>query len=120
MARTTRRRTAAPPESGATPVAGGPARRVRENLPRPAAAAPAAPGAPRPAAPRRRNPFAFLSRLQPRFIADIVSELRKVTWPTFAETRYLTVVVAIVAVAVGIFLGGIDLVFGWAVEKLFF
>ena len=118
MPRTTRRRVAAAPEAGAP--AGGQPRRVRDNLPRPTAAPPAAARAVRAPAARRRNPFAFLGRLQPRFAADIFSELRKVTWPTFAETRYLTVVVAIVAVVVGLFLGGIDLMFGWAVEKLFF
>jgi len=118
MPRTTRRRVAAAPEAGAT--AGAQTRRVRENLPRPAAAPVAAARAVHAQAPRRRNPFAFLGRLEPRFITDIVSELRKVTWPTFAETRYLTVVVAIVAVVVGLFLGGIDLMFGSAVEKLFF
>ena len=76
-----------------------------------------------PRAPRERRgwrPFAFLRRLQPRAVADVVSELRKVTWPTFAETRYLTVVVAIVAVAVGIVLGLFDLLFGWIIERLFF
>jgi preprotein translocase SecE subunit len=46
--------------------------------------------------------------------------LRKVTWPSFQETRYLTIVVAIVSLAVGIFLGSIDFLFGWTVEKLFF
>jgi len=120
MPRTTRRRTAAAPEAGAAAAAGGQPRRVRENLPRPLPATPLAAGAVRVPAPKRRNPFAFLGRLEPRFLTDIISELRKVTWPTFAETRYLTVVVAIVSVAVGLFLGGIDLMFGWAVEKLFF
>ncbi|KAA0233420.1 preprotein translocase subunit SecE [bacterium] len=120
MARTTRRRAAAAPADAKAPSTGGQARRVRENLPRPATAPAPAPGQ-RAHAPRRsRNPFRFLGRLQPRFVADIISELRKVTWPTFAETRYLTVVVAIVAVAVGILLGGIDLLFGWIVERLFF
>ena len=76
-----------------------------------------------PRAPRERRgwrPFGFLRRLQPRAVADVISELRKVTWPTFAETRYLTVVVAIVAVAVGIVLGLFDLLFGWIIERLFF
>ena len=117
MARTQRRRTA-----GATGAAtGDTTRRVRENLPRPAAA-PISASVARPTAPtrRRRNPFAFLGRIQPRFIGDIFSELRKVTWPTVAETRYLTIVVAIVAVSVGLVLGGIDLAFGWAIEKVFF
>ena len=119
MARTTRRRAAAAPTPGTAAASAGQGRRGRDNLPRPAAAAPVAAGVPR-AATRRRNPLAFLSKLQPRFVTDIISELRKVTWPTFAETRYLTVVVAIVAVAVGLFLGGIDLAFGWTVERLFF
>ncbi|MGH7301417.1 MAG: preprotein translocase subunit SecE, partial [Candidatus Rokuibacteriota bacterium] len=81
---------------------------MRENLPRPAPA-PVATGVVRPtAAPRRRNPFAFLGRLQPRFVGDVISELRKVTWPTASETRYLTIVVAIVAAGVGAVLGGVD------------
>lgn len=97
-------------------------RRVRENLPRPAAApSPAAGGArPAPHPRKRRSPLAFLGRLEPRWVADIVGELRKVTWPTFAETRYLTIVVAIVSVVVGTFLGLIDLAFGKIIETLFF
>ena len=69
---------------------------------------------------RRRNPFGFLRRLEPRFVTDIIGELRKVTWPTLSETRYLTVVVAIVSLAVGLLLGGLDPVFGWVIERLFF
>ena len=53
-------------------------------------------------------------------VADIISELRKVTWPTFAETRYLTIVVAIVGIATGLVLGAFDLLFGWIIEQLFF
>ena len=94
---------------------------MRSNLPRPAASAPVSTGSSaRPVARKSRNPFGFLARLQPRFVTDVVAELRKVTWPTFTETRYLTVVVAIVSLAVGIFLGSIDFAFGWTIEKLFF
>lgn len=111
MARSARRR--APQRAPRTPV-------------RPAA--PAANGAiaARSAAPvvrphpRRRNPLAALARLQPRFVADIVAELRKVTWPSASETRYLTMVVAVVAVVVGVILGSFDLLFGWVIEQLFF
>ena len=74
----------------------------------------------RPELRKSRNPFGFLKRFEPRFVADIIAELRKVTWPSFAETRYLTFVVAIVAVAMGIFLGALDLGFGWIVENVFF
>jgi preprotein translocase subunit SecE len=53
-------------------------------------------------------------------VGDVIAELRKVTWPTFSETRYLTVVVAFVAILLGIFLGAVDLVFGWTIDRLFF
>ena len=71
---------------------------------------------------RRRNPFGFLARLRARASSrDVISELRKVTWPTFAETRYLTVVVAIVARRRwASSSAAVDLVFGWIIEKLFF
>lgn len=119
MARTTRRRTGAAPAGGGEAAASP--RPVRENLPRPAQA-PVAAGIVRvaPGQSQRRNPFGWMRRFQPGYVADVISELRKVTWPTFQETRYLTIVVAIVAGVVGILLGGIDLFFGWIVEKLFF
>lgn len=46
-------------------------------------------------------------------IDTIVSELRKVTWPTREETRNLTIVVIGISVALGIFLGGIDFILSW-------
>jgi preprotein translocase SecE subunit len=76
--------------------------------------------APRVQRSRSWNPFGFLKRFQPRAVADVISELRKVTWPTFAETRYLTLVVAVVAIVVGVILGLFDLLFGWIIEQLFF
>ena len=69
---------------------------------------------------RSWHPFGFLRRLQPRAVADVIAELRKVTWPTFAETRYLTFVVAVVAIVIGLILGMFDLLFGWIIEQLFF
>jgi preprotein translocase subunit SecE len=54
----------------------------------------------------------------PGWAVDIVSELKKVTWPTPAETRYLTMVVIIVAVAVGTMLGVIDIFFNWLIDRL--
>jgi preprotein translocase subunit SecE len=38
-----------------------------------------------------------------RFIAEAISELRKVSWPTFVQTRNLTVLVFAVSIAIGIF-----------------
>ena len=42
------------------------------------------------------------------FFSDILGELKKVTWPSRRETANLTMIVVIVAVAVGLFLGLVD------------
>ena len=55
-----------------------------------------------------------------RWVADIVSELRKVTWPTRRETSNLTVVVLIVSIAVAAILGGADIAFSYLVEQTLF
>jgi preprotein translocase SecE subunit len=44
--------------------------------------------------------------------------LRKVTWPSGAETRYLSTVVILVSLAVGGALGLIDIFFNWLVDRL--
>ena len=46
-----------------------------------------------------------------RFIAEAVSELRKVSWPTFVQTRNLTVLVFAVSIAIGVFVAFWDQVF---------
>jgi len=43
-----------------------------------------------------------------RFIGEIVSELRKVVWLTRREAIYLTVLVLIVTIVVGLILGLLD------------
>ena len=45
------------------------------------------------------------------FFVEVVSELRKVTWPTRQETTRLTMLVLVVSVAIGVFLGIIDIAF---------
>ena len=123
MARSERRRSRAP--RAAPGAQGGRAREARPSTSGEAvAAATVGSGSSsgvRPAAQKRRfSPFGWLRRFEPRAVADVISELRKVTWPTAAETRYLTFVVAVVAIAVGIVLGVFDLFFGWAIEQVFF
>jgi preprotein translocase subunit SecE len=54
----------------------------------------------------------------PRFATDIISELRKVVWPTREDVIYLTFVVVIVTVILGAILGMIDLGFGWLIDNL--
>ena len=54
----------------------------------------------------------------PGFLEDIYSELKKVTWPTRQETAYLTMVVIVVAVAAGVILGVVDVIFNWVIDKV--
>jgi preprotein translocase subunit SecE len=55
---------------------------------------------------------------RPRWAADIITELRKVVWPSRQDTVHLTVVVLIVAAIIGAALGGLDLGFAWLVEHI--
>jgi preprotein translocase subunit SecE len=43
-------------------------------------------------------------------IDDIISELKKVTWPTPEETRNLTIVVIGISATIGLLLAGVDVV----------
>lgn len=45
------------------------------------------------------------------FIREVIAELKKVTWPTRAETIKLTAVVIVLSVAVGAFIGALDITF---------
>ena len=46
-----------------------------------------------------------------RFLAEAVSELKKVSWPTVEQTRNLTVLVFTVSLAVGTFVFVFDRLF---------
>ena len=54
-----------------------------------------------------------------RFIREVISELKKVTWPTREETVKLTFVVIVISIIVGIFIGGLDSLFVRATTLLF-
>jgi preprotein translocase subunit SecE len=69
-----------------------------------------------PSGPSTRGP-ARGAWWRPRFVTDIISELRKVVWPTRQDVVYLTVVVVIVTLILGAVLGAIDIAFGWLVEQ---
>ncbi|HEY8490543.1 MAG TPA: preprotein translocase subunit SecE [Dehalococcoidia bacterium] len=64
-----------------------------------------------------QRPRTGWARFRPRWVDDVVSELRKVTWPTREEATNLTIVVVVVSIAVGLVLGGIDLGFSWIIEQ---
>ncbi len=62
--------------------------------------------------PRRLGTEAARRALSFRMFGDVVSELRRVTWPTRQETMRLSLMVIAVSAAVGAFLGIIDIGFG--------
>ena len=64
-----------------------------------------------PGLPRRIGTQAARKAISFRIFGEVVGELRRVTWPTRQETMRLTLMVISVAVAVGIFLGIVDMVF---------
>jgi preprotein translocase subunit SecE len=53
------------------------------------------------------------------YIREVISELRKVVWPTREEARRLTIMVIIIAGVIGLFLGAIDLGFTRLVDLFF-
>ena len=53
-----------------------------------------------------------------RFVDEAWSELKKVSWPTPAQTRNLTVLVFVVSLAVGLYITVLDTVFQGAVGLL--
>lgn len=53
-----------------------------------------------------------LSLLAPvEFAREVIEELKKVTWPTRAETIKYTVIVLAISFLVGAFIGGLDILF---------
>lgn len=46
-----------------------------------------------------------------QFVREVVAELKKVTWPTRAETMKLTLVVIVLSFVVGAFIGILDITF---------
>jgi len=46
-----------------------------------------------------------------KFVKEVTNELKKVTWPTRAETLKLTGVVILISLIVGAFIGGLDTLF---------
>ena len=79
-------------------------------------------GTPRPTAHTQTGSSGGRGRLyrltHPRFATEIIAELRKVVWPSRAETRSLTTVVIVIAVAVGVLLGSVDWIFNRLMENV--
>ena len=54
-----------------------------------------------------------------RFFSETIAELKKVVWLTRREAAYLTALVLVVTIAVGLVLGVIDYGFSNLIDKLF-
>ncbi len=69
------------------------------------------------AAEAQKQHLSRYDRFVPRYIRDIISELKKVTWPTREDTTRLTVAVIVVSVVIGLALGGVDIGFNWFIDN---
>jgi preprotein translocase subunit SecE len=69
------------------------------------------------AAIEARSKRSAYERFVPKYPREIISELRKVTWPTREETMRLGFAVIVVSVVIGIALGTVDLAFNWLVDN---
>ena len=54
-----------------------------------------------------------------KYVGEIINELKKVVWLTRREAAYLTVLVLVVSIVAGIFLGGLDYGFSGLLDKIF-
>ncbi|MDP3717298.1 MAG: preprotein translocase subunit SecE [Acidobacteriota bacterium] len=65
-----------------------------------------------------RGPLGWWQRAT-EFFSEVRNEMKRVTWPTQREVYATTVVVILFSVLVGLYLFGVDLLFGRAAEWVF-
>ena len=53
-----------------------------------------------------------------KFLSEIKSEIKKVTWPSMQEVYATTILVIIAVIFFGFYLWSMDIVFGWLVQNL--
>lgn len=54
-----------------------------------------------------------------QYLKDVQAELRKMTWPTRNEVIGSTIVVVVVAIAMSIFVGGVDVLLVEGLKLIF-
>ena len=67
--------------------------------------------------PQKQRAGGGILSWRPRFLIEIISELRKVIWPTRRDVTHLTFVVIVVAIIMGAVLGAIDFAFWWLIDQ---
>lgn len=55
-------------------------------------------------------------RVGQNFAADVVGELKKVTWPSRKETTRLTLIVIVISLIIGVYIGIIDILLAKTLE----
>lgn len=53
-----------------------------------------------------------------QYLKESADELKKVAWPTRKETYNYTILVIGVSLAIAFFLGALDILFTWGLEKI--
>lgn len=54
-----------------------------------------------------------------KFVQQVVTELKLVTWPTRADTIRSTLIVIAISLGVGVYVAGLDVLFTKGIELLF-
>lgn len=54
-----------------------------------------------------------------RFARDVRGEVNRITWPTWADTRRLSIMVCLLAALVALYLTGVDLLIGHLLTFIF-
>ncbi|MDX1535457.1 MAG: preprotein translocase subunit SecE [Candidatus Spechtbacterales bacterium] len=52
-----------------------------------------------------------------RFLREVKIEMKRVNWPSKKEILNYTIVVIAISVAVGVYLGGLDIFFQWILGR---
>jgi preprotein translocase subunit SecE len=52
------------------------------------------------------------------YVKESIEEIKKVTWPTRKETKNYTILVIGVSLAIAAYLGGLDYLFNFLLEKV--
>ena len=52
------------------------------------------------------------------FFADSAQEFKRINWPTFPETRKLTLIVIGMSIFLALFLGAMDFIFGYLLNTI--
>lgn len=54
-----------------------------------------------------------------KFGRDVRAEVNRITWPSWADTRRLTLMVFVLAMLIALYLTGVDLLIGYVLSLIF-